>query len=396
MTIKFTRRYLIATVVLVAMLIGLAFGSYQFLLQPKKIVLQQKQAELQLVEEELEIIGNRVMQLKERIVIHSLDMQKEVPVKPLLDQLLLDIDRAEYLSNSRVSSVGVASTEEEVSFEATRTDEEDGEDDEIDEREAVEGEEAEETIIEKDLPRGMQMIRLSIQAEADHYLDIEKFIDVLQTMQRVIRVDSINFSGGSEITAVEDDINPISYSVNVTAFYYPTLTDLLDELPKMDTPPPASKRNPFASFSDSALAQFEKRKADKEYRENLGSGIRPPYIPTEPSYPSNPEDPYAPTDPTDPTYPNEPENPFNPNEPNKPEEPDAPSKPAPPNPSIPEKIIHTVQAGDTLYKISMTYFGSRDGEQKIMDANNMKNDKIHAGQVLHIPINKEDAYNSGK
>jgi LysM repeat protein len=49
---------------------------------------------------------------------------------------------------------------------------------------------------------------------------------------------------------------------------------------------------------------------------------------------------------------------------------------------------HTVQAGETLYRIAMKYYQSKSGIEIIKKANNLKNENISVGQVLTIPMNK--------
>lgn len=48
-------------------------------------------------------------------------------------------------------------------------------------------------------------------------------------------------------------------------------------------------------------------------------------------------------------------------------------------------IKHKVQANETLFRISMQYYKSQDGIEKIKQANNLKSDEIQEGQVLIIP-----------
>ncbi|NLP49568.1 LysM peptidoglycan-binding domain-containing protein [Bacillus sp. RO1] len=51
-------------------------------------------------------------------------------------------------------------------------------------------------------------------------------------------------------------------------------------------------------------------------------------------------------------------------------------------------VEHIVQESETLYRISMKYFSSRDGERIISDHNNLVNNQVNVGQKLLIPINR--------
>ncbi|MEH7255143.1 LysM peptidoglycan-binding domain-containing protein [Neobacillus niacini] len=51
-------------------------------------------------------------------------------------------------------------------------------------------------------------------------------------------------------------------------------------------------------------------------------------------------------------------------------------------------IFHTVKKGENLYRISLKYFQSKNGEEIIRKANNLKGNEIFLGQVLEIPLSK--------
>ncbi|WP_449620188.1 LysM peptidoglycan-binding domain-containing protein [Robertmurraya sp. Marseille-Q9965] len=46
---------------------------------------------------------------------------------------------------------------------------------------------------------------------------------------------------------------------------------------------------------------------------------------------------------------------------------------------------HTVQPGETLFRIAMKYYGSQSGIEKIKQANNILGNDIHVGQTIKIP-----------
>lgn len=52
-------------------------------------------------------------------------------------------------------------------------------------------------------------------------------------------------------------------------------------------------------------------------------------------------------------------------------------------------ITHVVQPNETLYKISMKYYQTREGEQLIRKWNNLQGNEIYVGQVLKIPLDNE-------
>ncbi|MFY4775948.1 LysM peptidoglycan-binding domain-containing protein [Metabacillus sp. RGM 3146] len=49
-------------------------------------------------------------------------------------------------------------------------------------------------------------------------------------------------------------------------------------------------------------------------------------------------------------------------------------------------VQHTVLPQETLYRISMKYYKSRSGEEKIRKWNKLQDNEVYAGQVLEIPL----------
>lgn len=61
------------------------------------------------------------------------------------------------------------------------------------------------------------------------------------------------------------------------------------------------------------------------------------------------------------------------------------TKPTPQNENG-ETIYHTVQKGETLYRISMHYYKSQEGIERIQSANGLVGNDISVGQKLKIPL----------
>ncbi|MBY8913652.1 LysM peptidoglycan-binding domain-containing protein [Bacillus sp. YC2] len=58
-----------------------------------------------------------------------------------------------------------------------------------------------------------------------------------------------------------------------------------------------------------------------------------------------------------------------------------------PEPRKEQQVVkHTVQQKETLYRISMKYYKSRAGEEKIRSYNRLNGNEVYAGQVLSIPL----------
>ncbi|MDR4435530.1 LysM peptidoglycan-binding domain-containing protein [Bacillus tequilensis] len=65
-------------------------------------------------------------------------------------------------------------------------------------------------------------------------------------------------------------------------------------------------------------------------------------------------------------------------------------QPAEPVQPEPKRVVkHTVQKKETLYRISMKYYKSRVGEEKIRAYNHLNGNDVYTGQVLDIPLMDE-------
>jgi LysM repeat protein len=71
------------------------------------------------------------------------------------------------------------------------------------------------------------------------------------------------------------------------------------------------------------------------------------------------------------------------------DEPIQPTKSQPDSTVPTSKVItHTVKSGETLYRIAINYYHSKEGISIIKEANNLKTEQINLGQVLKIPLEK--------
>jgi type IV pilus assembly protein PilO len=229
----------------IILILGLLLTAlYFFFIVPKNTELENKERELATQEELLNVIQNQINNIKNNTFKSTTELQKKVPVKPLVEQLILDIEKAEILSDSSVVSINFGTSSVEDNFaqgEETI-------------QEFTEGEQvSEEAPIE--FPAGLQKISVKLNVTSPSYFELEKFIETLENNRRIVVIDSFEFSGQAEITNLEQLTSPLSYGLSFAAFYLPNLTDLQDELPELDTPEPGNKKNPLVQFPDSDVVE---------------------------------------------------------------------------------------------------------------------------------------------
>lgn len=191
----------------------LSFALYIYVYKPLDERREQLKTELQMEKKLLQTLQSK--QPSDDLRISLIELQKRVPVQPFVEQFLLDIEKAEVVSNSEVLS---------LTFQ---------------EGETVEGP-----------PTPIQKLTVNISVRSPSYFALEQFIDVLERSKRIVSVDSLSFTGYEEWTTVMDEVPELSYSLTVSTFYAPELRQWIEQLPPLDLPQPSEKRNPFPSLTE--------------------------------------------------------------------------------------------------------------------------------------------------
>lgn len=300
--------------ILITILILLAFIGFYFLyLVPMKNQVQSIKAELNNELKLVDMLESGDNQINPTIEIDTAKLQRKLPVKPIVDQFLLDLEKAEVVSNSLITSMtfGDGNVEPENLVDQLNQQQ----DQELDNG--------------QELPTGIEKITVNLTVESSNYEELEKFIQALEKLERITKIEQIAFSGYEEEISDQHLDEKLVYEVVVSTFYFPSLTELVDQLPKIDVPNPSNKTNPLLPI------QEKPNQNDHEIDEDV--------------QPANAEK----TD--EQSY---------------------------------QIIHHKVGANDTLYSISMKYYHSRAGEQLIKSKNKLAGNKVYIGQILEIPISK--------
>jgi type IV pilus assembly protein PilO len=255
---KLDKMILLAGSLLLVLVI--AYGQFLKLI-PLKSDVSMKEQSLNTEQKLLEVVTQKKVDETTKVVEDTRELQKKVPVKPLLEQFILDLEKAEIVSNSVISSMSF--TKDADVMLATETPAENaavnqagttGQDTATPPAQTSEaGQEAAAANGQPAAPpvsNGLKKLTVSMSVESPTYEDLEKFIATLESLERIVVVESISYSGGKEITSLDLELEKLQYSITVSAYYLPTLDDLIAELPKIDAPAPANKKNPLSSFSD--------------------------------------------------------------------------------------------------------------------------------------------------
>ncbi len=234
----------------IILMVSLVAGVYYLFMKPLNEQLERKHSELEMANQGLVLVENQLKQLTEKTVISSMKLQKQIPVKRLLDQLLLDIEKAEIISDTKINELKLNGSEsdEEVVFKTNENEAAASGNNQSD-TENTESADAPK-IPEEKLPTGIKKISVTLKGEANTYFEMESFITSLENLKRIVKVDALKFTGLEEIYSVEQKDQPVEFELTIAGYYYPKLEDLRDELPPLDSPGGANKKNPLSSFSE--------------------------------------------------------------------------------------------------------------------------------------------------
>ncbi|MCQ6278263.1 hypothetical protein [Bacillus sp. EB600] len=256
-----------AVLILVIYIVLLQF----YFLSPLKSDLKVKQQTLQTEQKLVETMQQKQTGNNETGNENTTELQKEIPVKPLQDQFILDLQQAEAVSNSQIKSMSFtdggqavaasAQTNTAVSTPQTQSNSNPGQ---TNSSNTTTLQQSEQTTTgsaqqqnaqspnqaQSSTPSAINKLTVQLSIESPHYEDLEKFINTLEDLKRITVVEAINYTGNSEITSLDQERKSLTYTLTVAAYYVPGLTDLEKQLPKVDYPAPANKENPLSQFAN--------------------------------------------------------------------------------------------------------------------------------------------------
>ncbi|MEH6956314.1 pilus assembly protein PilO [Neobacillus drentensis] len=264
MKLRFSKRdsIIIGFVALLVVLI-LVYAQF-FKLAPLKSDLGMKQQSLESEQKLLEIASQKKAEDTKKTSEDTKELQKKLPVEPLQEQLILDLEKAENLSNSKISSMSfskdadVTTVADPASTETATSQQTPANQTTANQTPVNQGTTNQDTAAQQAAAsqvNGMKKLTVSLSVESPSYEELEKFVGTLESLKRIIVVESISYSGGEEITSLAQEEKPLTYSLTFSAFYMPSLEDLAAEVPKVDAPKPAGKDNPLSQFSATTETQ---------------------------------------------------------------------------------------------------------------------------------------------
>ena len=229
---------------LVALVAALLFALFYYVVLPKKDEAKALESSVSTLKSEIVALeGQKSDQIDDNIEVANIfELRKKVPQSREIDQLLLNIEELEFVTDSRIQAITfnnydsvvseselVPTPEEEVTEEAATPEETTTEEEPAREGETITetGETTEQadspisTIAAETLPAELKMITFVLDVSSSNYENLQQFIKEIENLERVMHIDTINYSlPGEENEFAEEPTDEVTASIQITTFYY--------------------------------------------------------------------------------------------------------------------------------------------------------------------------------
>ena len=224
-----------SVILLVVLVAVLLFAVYYYIVLPKQDNKNSLEGSISSLQSEITALEEQMVLLEESTsgeVSNVYEIRQKLPQSREIDQLLLNLEEIEYVTETRITSIGFNSYDALVSESAIVPVPEEGTDTQEAEttetEEVVEGEETGETvetpvseIAAEIIPPELKLITFNLAIEASVYENIQQFIEEIENLKRIMHIDSISYTlPGEEGEFLEEGTETLSASVQVTTFYY--------------------------------------------------------------------------------------------------------------------------------------------------------------------------------
>jgi type IV pilus assembly protein PilO len=239
------KRNVVLVSVLVLVVIALAL-SYWMIVGSAQTELNQTRVQLSQEKKLLAAMEGRIKKQQNELQ-STQSLQRKLPVSPLIDQYLLDLEKVEALSGSQLHNIGInegvapAALQQEQGG-AANTESSTGQAGQTDS-----GSEAQvQTQTEVAQPAKINAIgqlTFALNVSSPKYEDMLEFLKRLEGLERISSIDSLSFAGIPEAPGVSP--SGMDFTVAVSTFYMTGMDELKSGLPWTEYPKPAGKKNPL-------------------------------------------------------------------------------------------------------------------------------------------------------
>ncbi|MEC2054580.1 hypothetical protein I6J18_19150 [Peribacillus psychrosaccharolyticus] len=246
----------------IVLIVSLLFtGLYFWQISPLNTQITTKETELSNQEKQMEALNAELSSTGSTSFATTVELQKQLPVKEAVDQLVLNLEKAEVISGSAITTMAFVDGEVTLSEEesaaalaaanakaAEASDATAGGTNEqaatTEEEPANEEGDPSAEVVDL-LPQGVKKVSVAMTVQSPAFFEMEAFLESLHSMKRILKVDNLTFNGSEEIHSIEQSSDKLEYQLTISVFYAPNLSDLQDQMPTIEAPKPSNKRDPF-------------------------------------------------------------------------------------------------------------------------------------------------------
>ncbi|MBS2771588.1 type II secretion system protein M [Anoxybacillus rupiensis] len=246
MIVRFSKRQLLVSLLALVLVGTSVVLLYFYTLKPLYSRLEELRTTVENEKKLLATMQTQAEQQQADRTASVVELQKKVPVKPLVEQLILDLEKAEVLSDSLISSMSFneeADVNGQPSADSAQG-QENGTRAYTEEQSAAQKTDS----AAPSLPQGLKKVTAQLTVQSPSYYHLERFLQTLEKLDRIVSVETLSFSGNPELTSIDTQTEPLTYSLTISAFYHPGLAKLQKQTPPLDVPSPSGKRNPLTEL----------------------------------------------------------------------------------------------------------------------------------------------------
>ena len=228
-------------ILLIVLIATLLFAIYYYMILPKKDEVQSLERSIHSIQGEIDSLQeqNTLVTSVQTSTSNLYEIRQKLPQNRNIDQLLLNLEEIEYMTETRITAINFNSYDQLVSESGIQN----GEDEQSEEPEsdieavtAEKDEKAEEnkepneeeqlqtpisSISSEFLPSELKLITFSLQVEGAKDEQLKAFIEEVEQLQRIMHIDTINYSlPGEEDEFNEESSDVVNMSIQATTFYY--------------------------------------------------------------------------------------------------------------------------------------------------------------------------------
>ncbi|MDF2945870.1 MAG: Pilus assembly protein PilO [Bacillales bacterium] len=201
-------------------LLSLIVASYLIIIQPKREEINALDEEIKTTQKLLTIYDLKPNNNQGNEYKNINQLKAKVPVSPLFEKFMYDVEKSELISESIVINMELQDEQDATQLNKEQKQIENPLEKQLDVKEETEGK----TTPQIKLPSGMKKWTVTLTVESPKYKNLEKFIEALEATQRIVVIDTIDFTDKKEITSGIQESGNLVYNVSVTAFYMPEIT----------------------------------------------------------------------------------------------------------------------------------------------------------------------------